>query len=94
MSTVVKLRTLERALGLARSCGPGCPPVAQRDFTRGGPGEKPAPCDWMGREPTAEDLAAPPPCPRCGRPALVVRTVHDATFYGNAGRLPGGNGHE
>jgi hypothetical protein len=94
MTTLTKLRAVERALGPGGSCGPGCPPTAYRDYTRSGPGEKPAPCNWMGGLPGPADLEPPAPCPRCGAPALVLVTIFDADFFGNAGRLPGGNGHE
>jgi hypothetical protein len=66
------LKRLERSWQ-AGSCGAGCPPVR---CVRDG--------DWYGT-PCPEE--PPAPCPRCGRPATVIRLVRDPNFYGNADRL-------
>jgi hypothetical protein len=52
-------------------CGPRCPPIR-------------CVCedDWSGREPEA-----PAPCPRCGRPPVVLAVVFDPDSFGNGERL-------
>jgi hypothetical protein len=84
MSLARRIAALERARDRG-SCGPGCPPVAWKDFLK--EGDRLVPCGWHGTPPTAEDLAEPAPCPRCGRPAVVVEMVTDPDFFGNADRL-------
>jgi hypothetical protein len=67
-----RVERLERSWR-AGSCGPGCPPI--RCVREG---------DWYGTPCPPEPVE---PCPHCGRPATVIRLVHDPDFYGNAARL-------
>jgi hypothetical protein len=52
------------------ACGPGCPSLTVVYVG-----------DWYGGCDTQEE---PAPCPRCGRPANMIRVVSDPNFYNNA----------
>jgi hypothetical protein len=57
------------------TCCPGCPSLA---IVYVG--------DWYGASDTQEQ---PAPCPRCGRPAQVIRVEYEPNFYSNAHLLEG-----
>jgi hypothetical protein len=55
----------------AMNCGPGCPPLR-----------------WVDENDFYDEPSEPPaPCPRCGRPPIVIPVIYDPDFYGNADRL-------
>jgi len=68
MSLAARIKRLERTKGV---CGPGCPPRVVLHV-----GD-----DWYGPPDTQQQAEY---CPRCGRPAEVLRVVYDPNFYGNA----------
>jgi hypothetical protein len=67
-----------RLAALERSKGAGCPgcPFLAVVYVD----------DWYETSDTQEQ---PAPCPRCGRPANVIRIVYDTNFYNNAHRFEG-----
>ena len=71
------MRLRARLAALERSKGAYCPGCPSRAIVYLGE-------DWYGRIGPPED---PRPCPRCGRPANVIRIVIDPNFYGTADRL-------
>jgi hypothetical protein len=62
-----------RLAALERSKGAYCPDCPSLALLYVG--------DWYG---TADTQEEPAPCPRCGRPANVIRIVYDPNFYNNA----------
>ena len=55
----------------ACACGSDCPPVR-----------------YVIENDFYDQVSEPPaPCPRCGRPPLVICLVYDRNFFGNADRL-------
>ena len=57
------------------ACCPACPSLAVMYVG-----------DWYGASDTQEQ---PTPCPRCGRPANVIRVEYVTDFYNNAHLLEG-----
>jgi hypothetical protein len=84
VTTRAALRHLKRQLSRLEgdSCGPGCPPLAWREFVQDEPGAELVPCDWHA-QPLTEEPEPPAPCPRCGRPAQIALTIFDKSFFGN-----------
>jgi hypothetical protein len=68
MSIKARVQRLERS---QLACGPDCPSLAIVYV-----GD-----DWYGAPDTQEQ---PAPCPRCGRPAQVIRVEFVDDFYHNA----------
>ena len=55
----------------AAACGRGCPPI----------------CYVLEHDWYDQPSEPPAPCPRCGKPPLVITVVYDPDFFGNADRL-------
>jgi hypothetical protein len=72
MSLKSRLKRLEKSRD-AGPCGEDCPPV----FWVHDDG-------WYGRP---SDEGPPAPCPRCGRPPVLLHVVFDPDFFSNAEQL-------